>query len=322
VIYTTSTQRPLWLDPADPQSEIQVLGYISHLRHNMGRKGGTIKQKLGAIADRHVLMQKSDPLAEMELVQRALRKMKREDGSPQLKVPAGPDLVRRAAELGEKVVRGRNRKVIRAALVGGYSFMWRSGEYLSRDSRGWDEPKCVRGIDVAFRSGTQFVPARQATQAEEVHVYQRQAKADQAGQGTSRLHTRIEGENAELCAVRALGALFEAFPERHGKEAALPLFRWTDGTGVSRLFIRDLLRRAADDVGLPALRVQVHSLRLGGATALWAATGNLALVKRVGRWQSDAVHRYLQDDALIMKGMATLMARTAPQQHPGALYQP
>ena len=68
------------------------------------------------------------------------------------------------------------------------------------------------------------------------------------------------------------------------------------------LSLAPFLLQDGEELGLPASRMQVHSLRLGGATALWAATGNLALVKRVGRWTSDAVHRYLQDDAIIMRG--------------------
>ena len=74
--------------------------------------------------------------------------------------------------------------------------------------------------------------------------------------------------------------------QTNSKEAEAPLFRWTSGGVLKRLEIQYFLQRAADGVGLPRDRFLSHSLRVGGATAL---------VKRLGRWSSSAIHRYLQD---------------------------
>ena len=52
-------------------------------------------------------------------------------------------------------------------------------------------------------------------------------------------------------------------------------------------------------VGLQGDRYMAHSLRIGGATALYQATGDIELVKRIGRWTSSAVHRYLEDGGTI-----------------------
>ena len=52
----------------------------------------------------------------------------------------------------------------------------------------------------------------------------------------------------------------------------------------------------------------VHSLRVGGATALWVGTGgNGPVVRRLGRWASDAVHSYLWDLPVLTEGMTTAM---------------
>ena len=51
-----------------------------------------------------------------------------------------------------------------------------------------------------------------------------------------------------------------------------------------------------------------HSLRIGGASALYHATGEIETVKRYGRWASGAFHRYLWDSAEQSKGVAEKMA--------------
>ena len=70
--------------------------------------------------------------------------------------------------------------------------------------------------------------------------------------------------------------------------------RWEDGSPVKRSEIRRVLALAAVAKGYPRERLGAHSLRVGGATALWVSSGgNADLVKRLGRWKSDAVDRYL-----------------------------
>ena len=51
-----------------------------------------------------------------------------------------------------------------------------------------------------------------------------------------------------------------------------------------------------------------HSLRIGGASALWAAYKDSALVRRWGRWSSDAFHGYLWDARLAAQGVSDSMA--------------
>ena len=51
-----------------------------------------------------------------------------------------------------------------------------------------------------------------------------------------------------------------------------------------------------------------HSLRVGGASALYHAVGDIEIVKRCGRWKSSAFHAYLWDSAEQAKGLAQKMA--------------
>ena len=51
-----------------------------------------------------------------------------------------------------------------------------------------------------------------------------------------------------------------------------------------------------------------HSLRFGGASALWAAYRDSAVVKRWGRWASEAFQGYLWEARGNAAGVATAMA--------------
>ena len=84
---------------------------------------------------------------------------------------------------------------------------------------------------------------------------------------------------------------------------------------VRREDLQGALERAADAVGLPAARFRSHSLRIGGASALLHATGQFDLVKRFGRWSSDAVHIYLHDSAEQYEGWAEKMANDRSAVH-------
>ena len=114
-----------------------------------------------------------------------------------------------------------------------------------------------------------------------------------------------------------MAALRKEFPERFGRgsEAHLPLFRWSSGAQVRREQVQKFLEAAAQANGLPPGRFRSHSLRIGGASALLHATGQFDLVKRFGRWSSDAVHTYLHDSAEQSAGLAQRMAADKSSVH-------
>ena len=76
-----------------------------------------------------------------------------------------------------------------------------------------------------------------------------------------------------------------------------------------------ILQKAGAAVGLPADRFMSHSLRIGGASALYQVTADVELVKRMGRWSSSAVQRYLHDGGHVLKELATKMANVDQRIH-------
>ena len=65
--------------------------------------------------------------------------------------------------------------------------------------------------------------------------------------------------------------------------------------------------RAAKGLGLPEGDLGAHSLRFGGASALWAQYQDTSLVKRWGRWASDSFQTYIWEARETAKGVAQKM---------------
>ena len=70
------------------------------------------------------------------------------------------------------------------------------------------------------------------------------------------------------------------------------------------------LAKAATALGHSAHHYGSHSLRFGGASAIWAAYRDSGLVRRWGRWASDSYQTYLWDDRNAAKGVASAMSTT------------
>ena len=97
-----------------------------------------------------------------------------------------------------------------------------------------------------------------------------------------------------------------------------PLFRFRDGTYVKREHVQHYLVLAGVALGVSPDRMGSHSLRIGGATAMYHVVKDLSVVQRFGRWLSDAFHGYLWESHEQTKGLAAAMARdkselTAPK---------
>ena len=98
-----------------------------------------------------------------------------------------------------------------------------------------------------------------------------------------------------MCVLEAMAEVEEIFPERvhNGKENQLPLFRLASGKPILRTQVQRLLEISAIGIGVEPGKMGSHSLRIGGATAMYHALGDLGTVRRFGRWASDCFHGYL-----------------------------
>ena len=283
------------------ERENRLLGYVGYLGW-LGASANTIRQSLFAIKTAHKRVGAGDITEGMHRIWILLGGLDRRSTTRR---PRRLGVTQGMLEwLGEELVGafGGERSgptyadsvMVFTALSTAWFFMLRAKEF--GESNGVDMEMVVRGQD--FRFSKNGRPA--AEEAEEVTLTFRKTKVDQLAFGDAK--TLKSTGRRYLCPVEALVRMRKIWPNRFQKghgESCLPLFRWASGSVLKRLEVQHLLQKAAEGVGLQGDRYMAHSLRIGGATALYQATGDIELVKRIGRWTSSAVHRYLEDGGTI-----------------------
>ena len=77
-----------------------------------------------------------------------------------------------------------------------------------------------------------------------------------------------------------------------------PLFRLADGSPVSRAIFNDKLSMAIKYCGLDPSRYKGHSFRIGAASYAADAGMSDSQIRALGRWKSDAFHKYIRIPSL------------------------
>ena len=145
---------------------------------------------------------------------------------------------------------------------------------------------------------------------DEVSIHIAGSKTDWVNQGCVRSHTQAKqgAPNDDICAVRARKLLHKEFPAKFSKRGDVPFATWRNGTDIKPADVTAILRAAVtkegnDNTGLFSL----HSLRSGGATALYRATRDIDLVARFGRWRSKCISVYLWGSHKLYEGLGAAM---------------
>jgi len=293
------------------EDEDDMLRFLTFLTKVMNRAEGTVRQRLFALKMGHVVAGYEDPTLHRTRLWAALTGFKRWQPEVQRKYPVLPCMMRwMKCHIDEVASFSKGDKVaLWAALVTAFFFLLRASEYLVQANRSWSVRRVLKGCEVEGRTSNQ---TSRIQNAQEVVIYLAGSKTDQYNQGTIRNHYR--SGDPVLCPVRALGEMERYYPERfRGAEAEEPLFRFEDGMPIGRDDIHGLVQLAAVADGQEGARFGSHSLRIGGATALYQGTKDLEQVKRFGRWTSDAFHGYLWENHERQRGLSARMARADGQ---------
>jgi len=298
-------------DKLDKENKILAfLGYLGWLNFS----SASLKQAVFALKDAHKRAGAGDPTEGLfrlwvlmnGLDRRAARKPRRLGVTPGMLQWIGKQFQEVPRGFGEERVDGF---MVQAALLTAWFFMMRASEFC--DSNGINLDNVLRGLDVKLARDGQPAVLGEAT---EVTVQFRKTKADQEAFGSCKTMARTG--ISYLCPVEALENYKRVCPARfQGADAHKPLFRWGNGVTLKRTEVQYLLQKAAVAEGLPADRFLSHSLRIGGASALFQASADIELVKRMGRWSSSSVQKYLYDGGQTLKEMAGRMAQVDKKVH-------
>ena len=285
--------------------EDELLRFMTYLAHVMQRTEGTVKQRLFAIKMGHLVAGHDDPTLNRVRIWAALNGFKRWQPETKRKYPVLPGMlvwIRRHLSSCDTLSKG-DQVILWAAIMVGFFFLLRASEFLVTVGRSWGSTRTLKGSDIEARKDNMQVT--NFHQAEEVVIYLKGSKTDQY-QGTVRNQFK---SGSELCVVSALADYQSIKPERFaGAEENQPLFRFEDGKPLQRGDIQNLIQLAAVADGQSTTRYGSHSLRIGGATAMYQTTKDLDVVKRFGRWNSDAFHGYLWESHERQRDLAKGMA--------------
>ena len=187
-----------------------------------------------------------------------------------------------------------------------FLFLLRASEYLDT---GYRTPgRGLQGRHVQLQQDGKPWNVRMKGKPDEVVL------TDICNNGETRIHFRADEPRAggqTLCVVQSVAWLFHHFPDRAPGEVNqdIPILTEVDGSLLTRMAMQNILQMAAKSLGFNEARLGSHSLRFGGASALWAAYHDSALVRRWGRWASDAFQGYIWEGRQGSAGVAQSMAK-------------
>ncbi|CAE7238254.1 unnamed protein product [Symbiodinium sp. CCMP2592] len=298
-LFCCRRQVPWLLSGKEPsEEETLLLDFLLHTAINGARAPGTLKMRLAAIKSAHMSLGLRDPLEGKPRLLLVLAGFKKRYATPTRRLPVTPVMLSYLfVQLWETAP--REAPNLWLALCLGYFFLLRASEFLPvpylPDSRH------LKGEDLRLRREGRDCTSADFASADEVVITLRGSKTDRFNKGTTRNHFR---GSPPLCPVDAAIKFFSTFPTRYwgGEESEEPLLK-----GVTRECIQMLIAKAAEQQGMRGA-TGAHSLRFGGASAIWAAYQNSAQLQRFGRWASDIYHGYTWDARASSQGVAKAMA--------------
>jgi len=280
-----------------------VLDFLLHLVRNAHKSPSSARQYLGAIRNMHVSLGLPEPFADMSRVKFTMEGFKKRDKGKERRRPFTPAMLRWVWR-NSRPRESQDDAAIWFALCLGYFYLLRSREYTHCEGHTALGNKGLRGADVTWRKNGETV--LNIATADELVIVIRSSKTQQNMEATL---NQFRSGDPELCVVQAAEIYYSHAPERMaGSRACDPLLALQDGTLLTREHVQKTMRRAAIAAGVPPESIGSHSLRIGGATALWATFKDAAMIKRWGRWASETWQSYVWPARESAKGVATAMA--------------
>ncbi|CAK0867425.1 unnamed protein product, partial [Prorocentrum cordatum] len=271
--------------------EDALIDFVVIMAVALSRTEGAVKQKLFAIRYARLMVGYRDPLLHWGRLWTTLAGLKR-------KRPVTPRMLLWLKQHihADAGLSQADAAALFAAVLLAFFFLLRASEYLVVAGRSRSVDRVVPGEDLEAR-----------LEGERVGQFAQGSKTDQYNVGTVR---NQYATHSALCPVEALAAMQAQHPQRFdcGAEARLPLFRWASGVPVKREEVQHFLALAGLAAGLKREEIGSRSLRIGGATAKYRVTDDLAKVQRYGRWASDSFHAYLWETHEPQRDVARRMA--------------
>ena len=175
----------------------------------------------------------------------------------------------------------RENANIRAMVTSAFQGLLRGREVCKADGKEWDAALDLARGDIAALLEDRLV------------FFVRPAKNMKYTKGKT--VPIVIGAGGEFIDAHAeMAEMLRVDPVSRTNAAGTPMFRHADGSAFSVAQLRDIVKALMRCVGEPAEEFGAHSLRIGGATALFAAGADPIVIKTMGRWSSDCFRLYVR----------------------------
>jgi len=277
--------------PLDPNASLAaklhedwlIIRFVACLVQDTGIKPRTATNYLGAVQGWHA-RQHGIKLAgglKLERLPAMIKGVRRIYGDSGRRVRRGVplQLLRQAMDLMLDPA-NRNHVTIRAALSLGFQGLLRGAEFAV-DGTQWKESLHLSRADVVTLTKERLV------------VMMRPCK--NMNHLTGKTVPLVIGAGGKFVdAVADMRRLFEIDPVDSSAAKQTPLFRLRSGRPITVDMLRDWVKWLMQGIGLRSEHFGAHSLRIGGATALFAAGADPNIICTMGRWSSDCYRLYVR----------------------------
>lgn len=260
----------------------EILDFIAYQGVIRGLKHGTVQGHLTGIRHYHMELGLGE-VTKHPRITATMKGLKKISGVAIQKRPVTPQMLIHIMERLQATGKILH-KYLNSGINTNYFFMLRSTESLGFTPTSWDVDKIVRRKDVKFKFKGKYIT--QFWRADEVEIHIRSSKTDQIGAGVFR---SMKASGEALCVVQSIKEVYALGREM---EDTAPLFLTPMGIMITREMVSDVLKQAARDLGDPIDEYSSHSLRRGGATALYSKGYSREEIMYMGRWKSDTWLRY------------------------------
>ena len=276
---TVEVPGPFIVEPS-AEAEDQFMRFVFFLAAVLMLSCGTIRGYLCGVRHYHIVRGRPDPMQGMERLRLQLRGVNRTQSKVRryMRPLSPPELRRAKTACFSRLATAHNERTIWAAVVLAFFGLLRCSEYAAMSAKLFDPDQqlCQQDIKFVVREGQEFVL-----------VTLKQSKTDPFRHGIT---LAIGATNDELCPVAALKAMLRGQPA--GRGGRDPLFKLS-ARPMLRADIEKITKAMAKFARGTDRDTNTHSLRRGGACALYAQGVAMEEIMLLGRWRSHSVQLYI-----------------------------
>lgn len=261
-----------------PISVILLLNFLTSL-FQLGHQPSTIASNVSALAFIHRMLGYPDPTTTF-LVRHFLKGAKKLKGSAvDMRLPITTVILYKLiSAIPTVVMLSSHRSLLKAVFLLCFNAFLRMGEICLKS--GYPAPSVVQRPDVSF--------SYDAGRIVGASIILRHFKNNLKHLPVT-LFLPLNLSNVQCCPVKAIESYFLEYQHTSG-----PLFQFHDGSPVTYSFVADKLNLIIRYIGLDQSRYKPHSFRIGAATSAYCQGYSEDDIKRMGRWESNAVRRYIR----------------------------